>query len=167
MNNKFYGFPPFYGADSKVLILGSFPSVKSREQSFYYGHPQNAFWRILSTFFGEDKPLTVEEKKAFLTRNKIALWDIVTECEIVGSRDETIKNFKVANLQEVLQNSAVSCILVNGGKAFKIFEKHYKDIEIPYLKLPSTSPANARRDDGEWYAALRSCLPLGGEGVTQ
>jgi len=99
--------------------------------------------------------LTSEEKKAFLKKHGIALWDIVTECEIVGSRDETIKNFKVANLQEVLQNSSVSCILVNGGRAYSIFCKHYGGIDTPYFKLPSTSPANARRNDDEWYAALR------------
>lgn len=155
MSGLVKGFAPFYDGESRVLILGSFPSVKSRERQFYYGHPQNAFWRILSTFFGEDKPLTVDEKKAFLLRNKVALWDIVTECEIVGSRDETIKNFKVANLSEVLQNSLLQCILVNGGRAFTIFEKHYGGIEIPYFKLPSTSPANARRNDDEWYTALR------------
>lgn len=155
MSELITGFGPFFNGDSRVLILGSFPSVKSREQSFYYGHPQNAFWRILATFFGEDKPETVEEKKAFLKRHNIALWDIVTECEIVGSRDETIKNFKVANLQEVLQNASVSCILVNGGRAFSIFEKHYGGLKLPYFKLPSTSPANARRNDEEWYAALR------------
>lgn len=159
MSNKITGFPPYFNADSKALILGSFPSVKSREQSFYYGHKQNAFWHILATFFGEDKPLTVEEKKAFLLRNKVALWDIVTECEIVGSRDETIKNFKVANLRDVLQNARISCILVNGGRAFSIFEKHYGGIEIPYFKLPSTSPANARRNNEEWYAALRLAFP--------
>lgn len=164
MSEKVIGFPPYFDGESRVLILGSFPSVKSRQQSFYYGHPQNAFWRILSTFFKEDKPLTVEERKAFCKRNKIALWDIVTECEIVGSRDETIKNFKVANLQEVLQNSSVSCILVNGGRAFSIFEKHYGGLEIPYFKLSSTSPANARRDDDEWYDALRLAFPLRGEG---
>lgn len=155
MSELIKGFPPFFDGDSRVLILGSFPSVKSRLQSFYYGHPQNAFWRILANFFGREKPLTVEERKAFLSRYKIALWDIVTECEIVGSRDETIKNFKVANLREVLQNSSIECILVNGGRAFSIFEKYYGGIEIPYFKLPSTSPANAKRDDDEWYAALR------------
>lgn len=149
------GFAPFFDKDSTVLILGSFPSVKSREQSFYYGNPYNAFWRILSTFFGDELPDGVEEKKEFLLRNKVALWDVVTECEIVASRDDTIKNFKVANLQEVLQNAPISCILINGGKAFSIFEKHYEGIGIPYFKLPSTSPANARRNDDEWYAALR------------
>lgn len=155
MNDKVIGFAPFFHSDSKVLILGSFPSVKSREQSFYYGHPQNAFWRIVTTFFGEDKPLTVEDKKAFLLRNKIALWDIVTECEITASRDDTIKNFKVANLSEVLQNSQVECILINGGTAYKIFKKHYGEPDETVIKLPSTSPANTRRKDDEWYAALR------------
>lgn len=155
MNEKVTGFAPFFHSDSKVLILGSFPSVKSRAVEFYYGNPQNAFWRIVAGFFGETVPVSVADKKDFLTRNKIALWDIVTECEITASRDETIKNFKVANLAEVLQNSSVSCILVNGGRAFSIFEKHYGTIEIPYFKLPSTSPANTRRKDDEWYAALR------------
>lgn len=155
MSERITGFAPFFQSDAKVLILGSFPSVKSREQSFYYGHPQNAFWRILSTFFGEDKPICAEGKKAFCLRNKIALWDIVTDCEIVGSRDETIKNFTVANLQEVLQNAPIECILINGGRAYSIFEKHYGGLEIPYFKLPSTSPANARRKDDEWYVALR------------
>ncbi len=155
MSERITGFAPFFQSDAKVLILGSFPSVKSREQSFYYGHPQNAFWRILSTFFGEDKPICADEKKAFCLRNKIALWDIVTDCEIVGSRDETIKNFTVANLQEVLQNAPIECILINGGRAYSIFEKHYGGLEIPCFKLPSTSPANARRKDDEWYVALR------------
>lgn len=155
MSELIKGFAPFYDGASRVLILGSFPSVKSRKQCFYYGHPQNAFWRILATFFGEDKPLTVEERKAFLLKHKIALWDIVTECEIVGSRDETIKNFKVANLSEVLQNAPIECIIINGGRAFTIFEKHYGTIDLPYFKLPSTSPANARRKDDEWYDTLR------------
>ncbi len=155
MSELIKGFEPYFNGASRVLILGSFPSVKSREQSFYYGHPQNAFWRILSTFFKEDKPVSTEEKKSFCLRNEIALWDIVTECEIVGSRDETIKNFKVANLHYVLQNAPVRCILINGGRAFSIFEKNYGGLQIPYFKLPSTSPANARRNDDEWYAALR------------
>lgn len=155
MDTKVKGFEPFYGNDSKVLILGSFPSVKSRAQSFYYGNPQNAFWRILSAFFGEDLPNSVEDKKALLLRNKVALWDIVTECEIVGSRDDTIKNLKVANLKEVLQNSQIECILINGGTAYRIFAKEYSGLQIPAIKLPSTSPANTRRKDDEWFAALR------------
>lgn len=155
MTQTLKGFAPFFGKDSAVLILGSFPSVKSREDGFYYGNPRNALWRILANFFGDDVPVGVEEKKRFLMRNKVALWDVVTECEIVASRDDTIKNFKVANLREVLQNAPISCILINGGKAFGIFEKNYAWIGIPYIKLPSTSPANAGRNDEEWYAALR------------
>ena len=154
MSSTVHGFEPFYNSDSKVLILGSFPSVKSRELSFYYGNPRNAFWRILANFFGEQTPLTVQGKKDFLIRRKIALWDIVTECEIVASRDETIKNFKVANLDIVLQNCPISCIIVNGGKSYDIFVRNYKG-NLPVYKLPSTSPANARRNDDEWYAALR------------
>ncbi len=152
------GFEPFFDGDSKVLILGSFPSVKSREQQFYYGNPHNAFWRILATFFNSPTPLTVDEKKAFLRANKIALWDIVTECEIVASRDDTIKNFKVANLSIVLQNSSVNSILINGGRAYGIYKKYCKGINLPAVKLPSTSPANTRRNEDEWYAALRTAF---------
>ncbi len=155
---KVTGFEPFYDKESHVLILGSFPSVKSREQNFYYGNPRNAFWRILSTFFGESEPKTVEEKKAFLKAKKIALWDIVTECEIIASRDETIKNFKTANIEYLLQNAPIKFILVNGGRAFGIFQKEYGHLAVPYIKLPSTSPANARRKDEEWYAALRQAF---------
>lgn len=159
MSNLVKGFDPFYAPDSKVLILGSFPSVKSRAQRFYYGNPQNAFWRIIATFFGEKTPSTVEEKKVLLSSRKIALWDVVAECEIVGSRDETIKNFKVANINSLLQNSSVACILVNGSKAFGIFEKNFGTLPVPFYKLPSTSPANTGRDDGEWYAALKRIFP--------
>lgn len=158
MSGKITGFAPYFHSDSKVLILGSFPSVKSRAVDFYYGNPQNAFWRIVSGFFGEPVPISTEDKKDFLTRNKIALWDIVTECEITASRDDTIKNFKVANLAEVLQNSAVECILINGGTAYRIFAKRYVGLDKTVMKLPSTSPANTRRDDNEWYAALRTAF---------
>ena len=156
MSELVSGFEPFYNDDSKLLILGSFPSVKSRQQSFYYGNPQNSFWKILSTFFGQLLPSTVQEKKEFLTLNKIALWDIVTECEIVGSADSTIKNYKIADLERLLGNCPVQEIILNGGTAYKIFLKRYKDIGVPYIKLPSTSPANARRDDEEWYSELRT-----------
>ena len=149
------GFEPFFDKDSRVLILGSFPSVKSRKQNFYYGNPQNAFWRIISGFFGEEIPDTVESKKSLLSRHNIALWDIVTECEIQGSKDATIKNYKVADLSALLQNSQIKYILINGGKAYSVFERHYKDLAVPYMKLPSTSPANARKKDESWYDALR------------
>lgn len=150
-----YGFEPVYNCESKLLILGSFPSVKSRKTEFYYGNPQNKFWNTLSSFFGEPKLSTVEEKKEFLLKHKIALWDIVTECEIEGSKDSTIKNFKVANLKKILQNSDISFIICNGGTAFNIFLKNYNDIGLEYIKLPSTSPANTKFNAEEWYGTLR------------
>lgn len=149
-----YGFDPVVNANSKVLILGSFPSVKSRKISFYYGNPQNRFWRVLSSYFGAALPVTNEEKRAFLMKYGIALWDIVTECEIVGSQDATIKNFKVADIKTLLQNSGIGFIILNGGKASEIFEKYFSDLEVPRIKLSSTSPANTRFDEKEWFDAL-------------
>ena len=98
------GFEPVYDKDSKLLILGSFPSVKSRQIEFYYGNKQNKFWKTVCGFFGEDVPGDTEGKKQFLYRRNIALWDIVTECEIVGSQDSTIKNFKTADIEKLLHN---------------------------------------------------------------
>lgn len=154
MSDIIQGFAPFYSADSRVLILGSFPSVKSRAQNFYYGNPQNAFWRIVSSFFGEDAPQIVEDKKDFLLRRRIALWDIVQSCQIKGSADASIKNFTVANLGEVLQNCDICAILLNGGKAAELYFKHYADIPLPAIKLPSTSPANAHPKKEAWHDAL-------------
>ena len=149
-----HGFEPCYDDNSKLLILGSFPSVKSRQVQFYYGNKQNRFWKTISGFFGDEVPQTVEEKKEFLKKRRIALWDIVTECEIEGSKDDTIKNFKVADIKKVLQNSKISFIIVNGGKAFSIFEKNFSDIGGPDVKLPSTSPANTRFTKEIWYDYL-------------
>lgn len=156
--DRIKGFEPFYNENSRVLILGSFPSVKSRQQRFYYGNPRNAFWRILAAFFKEQTPISLDEKKDFLIRNKIALWDVVEECEIVASRDESIKNFKIADINYLLQNAPIEYILVNGGKAYELFLKGFSEVGIPYEKLPSTSPANARRNDEEWYGALRRAV---------
>lgn len=149
------GFPPFFDGGSRVLILGSFPSVKSREVSFYYGNKLNSFWRILASFFKEELPVSVQDKRDFLSRHNIALWDMVQKCTIKGSSDAAIKNFTVVNLQEVLQNCPIEFILLNGGKASQLFERHYKDIGIPYIKLPSTSPANTKPKEGIWHDALR------------
>ncbi|MGN0814242.1 MAG: DNA-deoxyinosine glycosylase [Candidatus Coproplasma sp.] len=155
MGQVFCGFQPYFNSDSKVLILGSFPSVKSRQTDFYYGNPQNRFWKYLSEFFSLPLPDGVEEKKSLLDRCKVALWDIVTECEIRGSSDATIKNYKVADLNRVLDHADVQRILINGGTAYGIFLKHYGDIKIPYVKLPSTSPANTRCDKEIWFNELR------------
>jgi len=111
------GFLPFFDENSEILILGSFPSVISRETNFYYGNKQNRFWKILGEAFGEPAPETIGEKQALLKNHKIALWDVVTECEITGSLDSTIKNYKVADLQKVLDKANVKKIILNGGKA--------------------------------------------------
>ncbi len=148
------GFEPVYDKDSKLLILGSFPSVKSRQIEFYYGNKQNKFWKTVCGFFGEDVPGDTEGKKQFLYRRNIALWDIVTECEIVGSQDSTIKNFKTADIEKLLQNSKISFIMINGGTAFSIFEKGFAGIKVQYKKMPSTSPANTRFSKEEWFDTL-------------
>ena len=155
MSDLISGFEPFYNADSELLILGSFPSVKSRQQNFYYGNPRNDFWRILAQFFEESVPVSVAEKQHFLTDHKIALWDIVTSCEISGSADSTIRNYSTADLSKVLSACPIRKIILNGGTAYNIFLKKYSAIGLPYIKLPSTSPANAHRKDEVWFDELR------------
>ena len=137
-------FPPLYNKDSKILILGSFPSVKSREQMFFYGHPQNRFWKVLSTVFNSKLPETIEEKKQFLLKHGIALWDVIASCEITGSSDSSIKNVKVNDLSIIFKEADIRQIFVNGRTAEKYFKKYTKDkIKRDALCLPSTSPANA------------------------
>ena len=157
MSDVKHGFGPVYDKNSRILILGSFPSVKSREVEFYYGNRQNRFWKTVCGFFGELVPESTEDKRNFLSRRKIALWDMVTECEIEGSSDSSIKNFKVARLEEVLGNAPIELIILNGGKATEIFRKHYPEIAIPVISLPSTSPANTRDATAVWHSAL-SCI---------
>ncbi len=140
-------FGPVFDAHSKILILGSVPSVKSREQQFYYGHPQNRFWKVISAVFDESVPVTIEEKKAFLLRNRIALWDVVESCDIIGSSDSSIRNVKANDMETILGEADIRAIFVNGGKAYELFVKYcgqYVRKDKPRLvKLPSTSPANA------------------------
>lgn len=136
-------FGAFFDENSQILILGSFPSVKSREQGFYYGHPQNRFWRVLTKIWGESTPQTIEEKKTFLLKNKIALWDVIERCEIKGSADASIKNAEPTDLSLVLDNSQVAKIFLNGRTAAKLYEKFHKRETRAVFTLPSTSPANA------------------------
>lgn len=137
-------FPPLYNKDSKILILGSFPSVKSREQMFFYGHPQNRFWKVISAVFECNEPETIEEKKQFLLENGIALWNVIALCEITGSSDSSIKNVKVNDISKILKEADIRQIFVNGRTAEKYFKKHTKaQINRDAVCLPSTSPANA------------------------
>ena len=137
-------FPPLYNKNSKILILGSFPSVKSREQMFFYGHPQNRFWKVISAVFGTDTPETLEEKRNFLYSNNIALWDVIASCDITGSSDSSIKNVVPNDLKEILKSSNIKQIFVNGKTAEKYYKKYIRDtIDKEAICLPSTSPANA------------------------
>ncbi len=148
--------PPLYTSDSEILILGSFPSVKSREESFFYGHPQNRFWRVLSAVFNCPIPNTVEEKTEFIKSNRLALWDVIGSCEIIGSSDVSIKNVVPNNLKEIIDNSNVSRIFVNGKTAEKYYIKYIeKEIGIKAVALPSSSPANAS------YSLERLCEEWG------
>ena len=135
---------PVFDRDSRVLILGSFPSVKSREAGFFYGHPQNRFWKVTAAVFGEDVPRTIEEKKAFLLRNHVAVWDVIHSCEIEGSSDASIRDVVANDLRAILDAAKIEAIYVNGKTALKYFEKYTEPvIHRQAICLPSTSPANA------------------------
>lgn len=135
---------PVFDKNSRILILGSFPSVKSRESGFFYGHPQNRYWKVLSAVFEEECPETIPEKKAFLLRNHIAAWDVIHSCEITGSSDASIRNVTVNDLGMILRVAAIREIYVNGKTAEKMYRKYTEPVlGRPCKVLPSTSPANA------------------------
>ena len=139
--------PIFIDENSEILILGSFPSVKSREVMFYYGHPQNRFFRVLGSLFNEDAPTIVEDRKVFLKRHKIALYDVIEECDIEGSADSSIKNVIPIDIESIFHKyKNIKVIGVNGNKAKELFNKYLlnKIGDIKVIYLPSTSPANAK-----------------------
>lgn len=139
-------FEPVYDEHSKILILGSLPSVRSREEGFYYGHPQNRFWRVLSSLLGRAEPenMTIEDKKKMLLENGIAIWDVIASCDIIGSSDSTIRNAQPAPVGKILSDSNIDQIFANGRTAQRLYEKYiYPDTEREIIPLPSTSPANA------------------------
>ena len=137
-------FPPLYNKDSRVLILGSFPSVRSREAMFFYGHPQNRFWKVIAALFDEPMPRSIPEKKALILDHGLALWDSIASCEIKGSSDASITDAVPTDLSEILENSAVQRIFCNGTKSFEMYRKYQLPrTGIEAVKLPSTSPANA------------------------
>ena len=140
-----HSFGPFYTQGSRILILGSFPSVKSREQSFFYGHPRNRFWPVVAAVCREETPQSLEEKKAFLCRNNIALYDVIESCSIIGSADSSIRDVVPADLQPILDGSRVeNRIFTNGRKASALYQRYLlPTLGFPAAALPSTSPANA------------------------
>lgn len=146
MESLRHPFPAIYAPDSRILILGSFPSVKSREQRFFYGHPQNRFWRVMAALLGADVPQTVEEKRAFLLANHIALWDVIASCDIVGSSDASIRNAVPNDLTPILETACIRQIFTNGGTAHRLYRKYiYPLTGREDTVLSSTSPANAAR----------------------
>lgn len=142
----FHNIPPVFDKDSKILILGSFPSVKSRESEFFYGHPQNRFWKVTAAVFGCEVPESIDEKRAFLIKNHIAVWDVVAKCEIEGSSDSSIREVTPNDISVILNTADIREIFVNGKTA----EKYYNKYILPVIGrkavcLPSTSPANAAK----------------------
>ena len=137
--------PPLFNENSRILILGSFPSVKSREVEFFYGHPQNRFWKVLAGVFETTVPLSVEDKRGFLLSHNIAVWDVIESCEITGSADSSIKNVKANDLSAILNKCNIQQIFVNGRTSQKLYRNHIEEIVgRKAVYMPSTSPANAQ-----------------------
>lgn len=154
-------FPPVVDKDCRILILGSFPSVKSREDGFFYGHPQNRFWRVLAGIFQEDVPSDIAEKKALLLRHHIALWDVIAACEIAGSSDASVKNAVPVDIARITDVANIRYICCNGALAGKLYKRHLQPLTgIEAVVLPSTSPANAAWSlenlVSTWQTALRT-----------
>ncbi len=141
---EFHNIEPVYDENSKILILGSFPSVKSRETGFFYGHPQNRFWRVVAAVRNEAVPETIAEKKAFLLRNGIAVWDVIKSCDITGSGDSSIKNAVPNDISVILKTAPIERIFCNGAASYKLYKRFLEpETGMTAVKLPSTSPANA------------------------
>lgn len=142
--NIIHPIPPLYDPDSRILILGSFPSVKSREAMFFYGHPQNRFWPLLARLFDESVPQSIPEKRELALRHNIALWDSIHSCTISGSSDSSIRDVVPNDLSVILDNSRVERIFCNGATSHRLYTKYIFPLTgIEAVKLPSTSPANA------------------------
>ncbi len=138
-------FGPLYNEESRVLILGSFPSVKSRQQNFFYGHPQNRFWRVVSAIFDEPTPATIDEKRRLILSHGLALWDSIASCDIAGSADSAIRNARPNDISLILDNSKVQKIFCNGKKSYELYVKYIEPATgREAVCLPSTSPANAQ-----------------------
>ncbi len=149
------GFAPVYDADSRILILGSFPSVKSREQAFYYGNKQNRFWQVLAEAYGEQVPVAVEDKKRLCLSHGVALWDIVDSCDTEGSMDAELRNVRMVDLSILLSRCPICKILCNGSTAYRLTASVYTGA-LPLVRLPSTSPANVRFDKSLWLEQLKN-----------
>ena len=156
-----HNIPPVFDENSRILILGSFPSVQSRENAFFYAHPRNRFWNVLAGVFGEPTPCTTDEKKRFLLRRNIALWDVIAQCEVTGSSDASIRNAEPNQIETILRQAEIKRIIVNGKTAYKYYQKYlYPSTGIEAVCLPSTSPANARMKERELIDLWRDAVIL-------
>lgn len=137
-------FEPLFSPDSRILILGSFPSVRSREQQFFYGHPRNRFWKLLASVFHVPCPITIPEKRDLVLSSSLALWDSIGECTVTGSSDTSIRDVKPVDIRRILDEAEICRVLCNGTLSWKMYEKYLLEkTGIPAVVLPSTSPANA------------------------
>ncbi len=151
--------PPLFDENSEILILGSFPSVKSREEGFFYAHKQNRFWRVAAALFGCPVPITIDEKKEMILRHHFALWDVIHSCDITGSSDSSIRNVVPNDLSVILSAAPIRKIAVNGQKAAQFYRKYQQNITgVPAIVLPSTSPANAAWSEARLITAWRAAL---------
>lgn len=140
-----HAFSPVFDSESRILVLGTMPSPKSRELGFYYSHPRNRFWPVLAEIFGEKVSGTPEEKQDFCLRNKIALWDVLKECDIEGASDSSIKNAVPNDMRMIFEKAPIKAVFTTGTTAAKLYKKFIEpETKVPAITLPSTSPANAK-----------------------
>ena len=160
MEHIIHSIEPVFDTESRVLILGTMPLPKSREVQFYYGHPQNRFWRVLAAVLGEEVPQSVPEKKAMLLRHRIALWDVLAECEITGASDSSIRNPVANDLSVILDHAPVQAVFTTGATAWKLYTRLQKPhTGIEAVRLPSTSPANCAVKMEALTEAYKAILP--------
>ena len=156
----FHPIAPVFDERSRILILGSFPSVKSRETAFFYGHPQNRFWKVVSAVLDVDCPSTNDEKKRMLLSHRVALWDVIASCRIEGSSDSSIRDAVPTDLQAILDTANIRAVFCNGQTAFRLYVRYQeKQTGISAVALPSTSPANAAYGLDRLVEHWRAILP--------
>lgn len=172
MSQQIHNIEPVYDEHSRILILGSFPSVRSRETQFFYGHPQNRFWKLLARIYEEDVPQNVEQKKAFLRKNNIAIWDVIASCDINGSSDSSIRNVVPNDISIITQTCHICHIYCNGKQSYRLYRKYVEpQLNREAVCLPSTSPANAAWDlnklESSWNIIRRSVSDDSDYGLSQ
>lgn len=153
-------FKPIYNKDSKILILGSIPSIISREYNFYYAHPKNRFWKLISKILNVKEPITIEDKTKLILNNNLAIYDVIKSCEIQGSSDSSIKNVEINDINYIINNSSIEKIIFNGNKAYELYNKYETNKFSNTKVLPSTSPANARYSFEDLYTIWSKELVL-------